>query len=150
MHIKIPPPVMLLLSGVLMWLISHSAFAGPVAFPFALPLSLLLAATGIAVAASAIRRFRKASTTVNPLQPETATALVDRGIFARSRNPMYLGLLLVLSGWGVWLQSLTNLIVLAGFVLFITEFQIKPEERALQNVFGQAYADYAARVRRWI
>lgn len=63
---------------------------------------------------------------------------------------MYLGLLLVLSGWGAWLQSVTNLVVLAGFVLFITEFQIKPEERALLRVFGQAYADYSARVRRWI
>jgi len=150
MHNKIPPPVILLLSGAIMWLVAHSAFACPVAVPFAFPLALLLAATGIVVAASAIRQFRQAQTTVNPLQPDAATALVDHGIFARTRNPMYLGLLLVLSGWGVWLQSLTNLVVLAVFVLFITQFQIKPEERALQKVFGQAYADYSARVRRWI
>jgi protein-S-isoprenylcysteine O-methyltransferase Ste14 len=133
-----------------MWLVAHSRFSFPVAVPFRLPLALLLAAIGIAFAASAIRRFKKAETTVNPLQPDTATALVDTGIFARTRNPMYLGLLLVLLGWGVWLQSLANIIVLAAFVLFITEFQIKPEERALQKVFGEAYADYAARVRRWI
>lgn len=150
MHNRIPPPVILLLSGAIMWLVAHSTVAYPVAIPFRLPLALLLVATGIAVAASAIRRFKKAETTLNPLQPDTATALVDTGIFARTRNPMYLGLLLVLSGWGVWLQSMTNLAVLAVFVLFITEFQIKPEERALQKLFGQAYADYCARVRRWI
>lgn len=150
MHNKIPPPVILLLSGAIMWAVAHSGFAYPVAIPFALPLAVLLAAAGIAVAAAAIRRFRKVETTVNPLQPDAATALVDHGIFTRTRNPMYLGLLLVLSGWGVWLQSLANIVVLAGFVFFITEFQIKPEERALQKVFGQAYADYVARVRRWI
>lgn len=147
---KVPPPVILLLSGAIMWLVAHSSFGYRVAIPYALAGALLLAAAGLVTAAAAIRRFRQVETTVNPLQPEAATALVSDGIFGITRNPMYLGLLLVLLGWAVWLQSLSNTLVLAGFVLFITEMQIKPEEEALLSIFGDAYADYCTRVRRWI
>ena len=114
---KVPPPVILLLSGTIMWLVAHSSLAYRVAIPYALAGALLLAAAGIATAAAAIRQFRQVETTVNPLQPEAATALVADGIFGITRNPMYLGLLLVLLGWAVWLQSLSNTLVLAGFVL---------------------------------
>jgi len=118
--------------------------------PFAVVIALLLAVAGVAVAALAIRQFGRVATTVNPLQPDPATTLVDSGIFAITRNPMYLGLLLVLSGWAVWLQSVTAVVVLAGFVLCINTLQIKPEEQALQKIFGAAYAEYCSRVRRWI
>ena len=147
---KIPPPVILLLSGTIMWFLAHSSYAYPVAVPFALIISLLLAVAGIVTAATAIRQFSRAKTTVNPLDPGAASALVDNGIFARTRNPMYLGLLLVLSGWAVWLESASNIFVLVGFVLYITVLQIKPEEQALREIFGQAYVDYCSRVRRWI
>ncbi len=147
---KIPPPIILLVSGALMWLISRSTFAFTVTVPYALVFALSLAVAGLVVAAAAIREFRRAQTTVNPLQPDAASALVDSGIFLRSRNPMYLGLLLVLSGWAVWLQSLGAAVVLVVFWLLITELQIKPEETALQKNFGEPYADYCRRVRRWI
>jgi protein-S-isoprenylcysteine O-methyltransferase Ste14 len=147
---KIPPPVLLLISGAIMWFVANSSYAGFVTIPYALPASLLLAAAGIGIAAIAIRQFRLAETTVNPLQPDAASALVDGGLFSKTRNPMYLGLLLVLLGWAVWLQSLSNLLVIAGFVLYLTELQIKPEEAALGKIFGDAYADYCVRVRRWI
>lgn len=147
---KVPPPVILLLAGALMWLIARSSFAYTIDVPFAVVIALLLAVAGVVVAVQAIRQFGRAATTVNPLQPDAATTLVDSGIFARTRNPMYLGLLLVLSGWAVWLQSVTALVVLAGFVLCINTLQIKPEEQALQKIFGAAYADYCSRVRRWI
>ena len=111
---------------------------------------MCLAAIGIAVAASAIRQFGSAETTVNPLKPDEASSLVDTGLFSRTRNPMYLGLSFVLSGWIVWLQSAGAILVLAAFVLFITELQIKPEEAALRKLFGQKYIDYCKRVRRWI
>lgn len=147
---KIPPPVILLLSGIVMWFIAHSSYAYPVAVPFALIVGLLLAVAGVVTAATAIRQFSGAETTVNPLDPGAASALVKSGIFARTRNPMYVGLLLVLSGWAVWLQSSANIVVLVAFVVYITELQIKPEEQALREIFGQAYADYCSRVRRWI
>ena len=148
---KVPPPIILLLSGIAMWFIAHSEFAYTISNPFALIMALPLAAIGIYISASAIRKFKTAETTISPLQPDSATSLVHKGIFGKSRNPMYLGLLLVLLGWAVWLQSMSNAIVLVAFVLCLTELQIKPEEEAaLKKVFGQGYIDYCKRVRRWI
>ena len=89
-------------------------------------------------------------TTISPLQPDSATSLVHKGVFGRTRNPMYVGLFLVLLAWAVWLQAISNTIVLLAFVLWLTEMQIKPEEAALRKVFGQGYVDYCKRVRRWI
>ncbi|MDA0706752.1 MAG: methyltransferase [Proteobacteria bacterium] len=131
---KIPPPVLLLIFGVAMWFLAHSEFAVAVAIPYALVLAIALAAIGIFISGSAIRRFRAADTTVNPLKPETASVLVQGGIFGKSRNPMYVGLLLVLAGWAVWLESLSCLGILLLFVVVITELQIKPEEKALRTL----------------
>ncbi len=133
-----------------MWFIAHSEYAFTIAIPFALVIAILLAAGGIVVSASAIRRFKVADTTISPLQPDSATSLVHHGVFGKTRNPMYVGLFLVLLGWTVWLQSLSNVFVLFAFVLWLTEMQIKPEEAALKKVFGQGYVDYCKRVRRWI
>jgi protein-S-isoprenylcysteine O-methyltransferase Ste14 len=147
---KIPPPIILLLSGIAMWFIAHSAYAYTISIPLALIMAIILAACGVFISASAIRRFKAVETTINPLQPDAATALVHHGVFGRTRNPMYVGLFLILLGWAAWLQSLSNAIVLIAFVLWLTEMQIKPEEAALRKVFGQGYVDYCKRVRRWI
>jgi protein-S-isoprenylcysteine O-methyltransferase Ste14 len=147
---KVPPPIVLLLAAITMWFLAHSEHAYPIAIPFALPIAVILAAMGIIVSASAIRRFKAVQTTVNPLHPETATSLVDGGIFARTRNPMYVGLFLILLAWGVWLQGLSNAAILLIFVLWLNELQIKPEEAALEKLFGQSYVDYCERVRRWL
>ncbi len=147
---KIPPPIILLLVAIAMWFVAHSQYALPIAIPFALPMAIVLAAIGIFVSASAIRQFKTAETTINPLQPDAATALVQTGIFGKTRNPMYVGLFLVLLGWTVWLQSMSNAVVLLAFVLWLTLLQIRPEEAALRKVFGQDYVVYCKRVRRWI
>jgi protein-S-isoprenylcysteine O-methyltransferase Ste14 len=133
-----------------MWFIAHSQYAYAISNPFALIMAIPVAAFGIFISASAIRRFKAAETTISPLQPDSATSLVHHGVFGRTRNPMYVGLFLVLLGWAVWLQSLSNIFVLIAFVLWLTELQIKPEEAALRKVFGQGYVDYCKRVRRWI
>ena len=147
---KIPPPIILLLSGIAMWFIAHSEYAYTISNPFALIMAILLAAVGIFISASAIRQFKTAETTISPLQPDAATALVHKGLFGKTRNPMYVGLFLILLAWAVWLQSMSNAIVLLAFVLWLTEMQIKPEEVALRKVFGQGYIDYCKRVRRWL
>ena len=146
---KVPPPILLLLSGVVMWFVARSEFAYPFSLPYSLVFAIVLAAIGAMVSVSAIKKFRAADTTVNPLKPDTASSLVHTGIFRLSRNPMYVGLLFFLSGWAVWLGSLSNVVVLLAFVLFITELQIKPEEAALKKLFGQGYIEYCQRVRRW-
>ncbi len=146
---KIPPPVLLLLSGAAMWFVAHSEFAFAVSIPFLFIPAIVLAAIGAVISVRAVRQFKSVDTTINPLKPDTASSLVHTGIFSVSRNPMYVGLLFVLSGWAVWLGSLSNIAVLLAFMLFITELQIKPEEAALRKLFGEGYVAYCERVRRW-
>jgi protein-S-isoprenylcysteine O-methyltransferase Ste14 len=147
---KIPPPILFLLTGVAMWLLAGSEYAGGIIIPFGLVPAILLAVIGGAVIVTAILQFRRADTTVNPLRLEKSSSLVTGGIFGWTRNPMYLGLLLVLCGWAVWLQSLTNVLLLIAIVLLINRLQIRPEEAALQKLFGENYANYCRKVRRWI
>ena len=147
---RIPPPIILLLCGTAMWFIAASEFAYAISIPFSLTVAIALAATGVFISARAIRQFGAVETTMSPLKPDTASSLVNTGIFSKSRNPMYVGLLLVLSGWAVWLESLSNIAVLLAFVVLITELQIKPEEAALRELFGEEYEDYCRQVRRWV
>ena len=147
---KIPPPVWLLAFGGVMWLVASSDYGYRIEIPYALLFALAIGIAGIYCSASGMREFNRASTTVNPLKPEEASTLVTTGIFQRTRNPMYVGLLLILTGWAVWLSGLGNLPLLLVFVLVINELQIKPEEQALQALFGKEYAAYCQRVRRWI
>jgi len=94
--------------------------------------------------------FRRAKTTVNPLKPETASALVSSGIYQVSRNPMYVGFALFLVAWAVYLSSPLALVGVIGFVLYINRFQIQPEERALAALFAAEFERYKNSVRRWV
>jgi len=119
-------------------------------FPGRLILAALCVIAGFAIAAISMGLFRRAKTTIHPLHPEAASALVTEGIYKFTRNPMYLGLLFLLIGWGLFLANPVNIIILIGFVLVMNILQIIPEERALLANFGQSYQDYKARVRRWL
>ena len=110
----------------------------------------LVAAVGIAIAVAAFARFRQIGTTANPVDPSKASRLVTDGVFRVSRNPMYLGLLLLLIGWAVWLGSVSPLVVPPLFVFAITVVQIIPEERALNRNFGEEYVSYRRSVARWV
>ena len=94
--------------------------------------------------------FRRARTTVNPLKPETSAALVSTGVYSFTRNPMYLGMALALFAWAVYLSSVWSLLGPVLFALYITRFQIVPEERVLDGLFGASFAAYKKRVRRWL
>lgn len=147
---KIPPPILLLLFGVAMWFVAKSEFAYPISIAYALVIAIVVAAVGVLIAVLALRRFSAAETTVNPLKPDTATSLVQSGIFSKSRNPMYVGLVIDLAAWAVWLQSLGNIALLLVFIIVINEWQIKPEEAAMRKLFGDEYAAYCKKVRRWL
>jgi protein-S-isoprenylcysteine O-methyltransferase Ste14 len=110
----------------------------------------VLVATGLVMGISGVVTFRKAKTTIDPTKPYTASSLVTRGVYSVSRNPMYLGGLIILLGWAVFLVSALAFFLLPAYVLYINRFQIKPEERALKSLFGDAYVDYQSRVRRWV
>lgn len=98
----------------------------------------------------AIAAMRKAKTTMNPMRPDAASHLVTGGIFSSSRNPMYLGLLCALIAYIVYLQNYFSLVSVPLFVLVMNHLQIKPEEIALQNIFGDEYEAYCKDVRRWV
>jgi protein-S-isoprenylcysteine O-methyltransferase Ste14 len=115
-----------------------------------LPAAVVLGAIGVAVAIAGVVSFRRAKTTVNPLKPETSAALVSTGVYSISRNPMYLGMVLALFAWAVYLSSIWSLVGPIFFALYITRFQILPEERALDALFGAPFAEYKKRVRRWL
>lgn len=112
--------------------------------------SLLIAVVGLAFVLSGALAFRRAQTTFNPRQPETSSLLVSSGIYAATRNPMYVGFVLVLVAWAVFLSSSWALIGPVAFVLYIARFQIVPEERVLSEKFGADYLAYRAKVPRWI
>jgi protein-S-isoprenylcysteine O-methyltransferase Ste14 len=110
----------------------------------------MLATAGACISLMAVISFRRARTTVNPLRPGTASTLVTGGIYRHTRNPMYLGLSIILLGWAVYLANAPALLLLPGFVLYIYRFQIVPEERTLAALFGAEYQAYRTRVRRWL
>ncbi|MEO8159904.1 MAG: isoprenylcysteine carboxylmethyltransferase family protein [Arenimonas sp.] len=105
---------------------------------------------GIALDLSGLLVFRNARTTLNPLAPGDSTSIVQSGPYRFSRNPMYLGMALILLGFCAYLASPLSLLAVVVFVAYITRFQIIPEERLLLAKFAEAYAQYARTVRRWI
>lgn len=150
MALKIPPPIQALLMALLMWLISKNSVFLAFDYSMIMPLVYGFVLLGIIVDGLAIVSFRKAKTTVNPLKPDTASFLVNEGVYRYTRNPMYVGMVLFLVAWCLYLGSLLNVLVIVFFVIYMTYFQIIPEERALEKIFGQAYADYKTKVRRWV
>jgi len=115
--------------------------------------SLAFAAIALAGGATALAgdlAFKRAETTVNPFKPQNTSSLVTSGVYRFTRNPMYLGLLMVVLGWGAFLCSALALLGPVAFVTYITRFQIVPEERVLLAKFGMTYAAYIGRVRRWL
>ncbi|MBW3696820.1 isoprenylcysteine carboxylmethyltransferase family protein [Vibrio sp. T187] len=150
LELKVPPVALFVLMFVLSYYMSKQFVNVLVEFPFPLQVfsGLVLISTYIGLAG--VYEFKKRKTTVNPIKPEQASLVVDSGIFAYTRNPMYLGLFLVLFGFGYYLQNFFSISLSCMFVLYMNQFQIKPEERALEALFGASYVDYKQRVRRWV
>lgn len=150
LELKVPPPAVTLLTGVLMWLVARAAHFAAFAIPGRTEFAVGFALAGFLVSALAFFSFRRAGTTVNPTKPSETYSLVAAGTYKFTRNPMYLGLLLVLFGWAIFLSNAAAFVLLPAFVLYINRFQIEPEERALALKFGSEYGAYKAGVRRWL
>jgi protein-S-isoprenylcysteine O-methyltransferase Ste14 len=150
LELRIPPVAVFGVAALAMGALAILVPAVRYEFPGQLlAASLLLLCAGL-VGLAAVRAFARHETTVNPLRPERATRLVAGGIYRHTRNPMYLSLLLALLAWGAWLGSLAAAAVIPLFVLALTRWQIMPEERALEALFGPQFTAYRQRVRRWI
>ena len=128
----------------------HEAPAFGVMLPEYSLFSASLSVIGAATCLSGVISFRRAKTSVNPTKPYATSSLVVSGIYKYTRNPMYLGFLLLLLGWATFLSNLAPFALLPAFVVYMNHFQIRPEERALGSLFAQEYHAYHARVRRWI
>ena len=150
MKLLIPPPIQALLSAIMMWLISRyflqANFSLTVINVFAL-VFLIIAAIIIILS---INKFRETKTTISPLKLNKTSSLVSNGIYRYTRNPMYLGLLLMLFSSDLFLKNFISFLILPLFILSITKNQILPEEEALENIFGEKYKNYKKKVRRWI
>jgi protein-S-isoprenylcysteine O-methyltransferase Ste14 len=150
LELTVPPPVVILITAALMWVV-HRAVPG---LDFVLPahsfFAIILAAVGFITGTTGVLTFRRAKTTIDPTKPQLASSLVTWGIYAITRNPMYLGGLVVLSGWAIFLSNALAFLFLPAFVQYINRFQIKPEERTLTGLFGHEYLAYQDRVRRWL
>lgn len=150
LDLKIPP--------LLVWLVFAGAMLGIARFAPGLSFELstgpaiaaALVALGGAVTLAGVLAFRSKRTTVNPLDPGAASIVVSSGVYRISRNPMYLGFLMALAGWAVYLSNIGAILLLPAFVAYLTEYQIKPEERALLAKFGPEFTQYMSRVRRWL
>ena len=149
MKLKVPPALTLLIFGISMYVLDRFLPVGEFDFFGRRAMTFAMFVMGFLILMIAIVQFLRSKTTVDPMHPEKTSQLVTSGIFNYSRNPMYLGMLMFLIGWGLYLGNAFNTIIAAGFVYFMNHFQILPEEQALREKYGKVYQLYCKAVRRW-
>ena len=94
--------------------------------------------------------IRDSNTTISPLKPEKATSLIVSGIYMYSRNPMYLGMLFILISISIRFNIIGGIISISTFIIYITKFQIIPEEEQLKRIFGEKILNYKKKTRMWL
>lgn len=147
---RLPPPLLFALLGAAMWAIERHVPGFVLRTAATEAMAALLAMAGVAMNLLPKLAFSRAGTTVNPLRPACATALVTQGLHGMSRNPMYIGQVLLLAAWALHLGHAIAALCVPVQIAWLTGLQIRPEERALEAKFGDAWRAYRARVPRWL
>ncbi|MEO0493388.1 MAG: methyltransferase [Actinomycetota bacterium] len=149
LELKVPPPIWAALFAAVVYGINLLDLG--VDFSASGPgLGIGIAFVGVVVAVAGMTAFARVGTTVDPHDPTKTDALVVGGVYRRTRNPMYLGLALLLGGFAIALGDIAATIVgVGGFVTVVTRVQIQPEERLLGAQFGRAFEEYCEDTRRW-
>jgi protein-S-isoprenylcysteine O-methyltransferase Ste14 len=147
---KVPPPLLAAAIALLMCVAAGYSPALTLAPSLRNIAVAALALSGAVIDLLAMASFLKRRTAINPFQPAKASTLVTSGVYRITRNPMYVGLMLLLSAWALWLSAWWPLAGPVVFFLYVNRFQIEPEERILEEVFGPAYLRYRQEVRRWL
>ncbi len=147
---KVVPVVQFLAAGAVIALLSTYTPTLNFYFQFQEVLSFIISGAAFLVLAAALYSFQRAKTTVDPMRPEKASSLVTGGIYQITRNPMYLAMLLLLIAFFIQKGTWLGLVPILVFIWSMTTFQIKPEEKALSNIFGDTYLVYKSKVRRWM
>lgn len=150
LELKIPPPVIGALVALAMWGVSTSVPGLNLAPALRVVCVTLLLVAGLCFDLLGLLAFVRARTTVNPLRPQRTRALVTGGVYRITRNPMYVGMALLLAAWAMHLDTALAWPGPLVFMLYITRFQIQPEERILAGLFGEDYRAWCARVHRWL
>jgi protein-S-isoprenylcysteine O-methyltransferase Ste14 len=150
LELKIPPVALVVIVAVAMWLGAAYVPGFHFRFPLQSIAALVIGLAGIITCTLGFLEFKRAKTTVNPTKPQSSSSLVTSGIYRHTRNPMYLGFLLILAGWAAFTATTLSFFGLPAFVFYMNQFQIKPEERALESLFGEEFTEYCFIVRRWI
>lgn len=148
--ILIPPPVYGATTLLVMWLLHkhYPIHCTTAAWPVIA--GIIIAAAGLLLELLAVMSFRRRRTTINPLRPDNTTTLVTNGIYAFSRNPMYLGMAIILTGAALMMRCLTPIVMPVVFCMIVTLMQILPEEKILRKNFGDEFERYTETVGRWI
>jgi len=148
LELKIPPVAIVIFVAFLMWVGAVYVPGFDFQFP---PIAVwVFGLLGVITCSLGVLEFKRAKTTVNPTRPQLSSSLVTSGIYKHTRNPMYLGFLLILVAWAAATANILSFLFLPAFVLYMNRFQIKPEERALVGIFGDEFTTYCSQVRRWI
>lgn len=150
LELKVPPVALVLIFALAMWFVARMSPGADIQIPAREWVALVTLIIGFALIIAGASAFISAKTTVNPMTPELATAIVSSGIYKLSRNPMYLGLFIMLVAWTIFLENFLSALLLPLFILFMNRFQIIPEENALLKKFGDGYAGYLKSIRRWL
>lgn len=150
LELKVVPLGVVAIIALLMWLTSMVVPSLAIDIPVNTIIATVILFFGVLIVVQAIFAVKLASTTMNPLEPQKTSFLVTSGIYRFSRNPMYLGFLVSLLAWAVWLSNIVAFLLLPAFVLFMNRFQIVPEERILLQKFGGEFEQYMKSARRWI
>ena len=146
--IKIPPPLIVLVLIVSIYFSSKKIDL--INIPLQLEISIFILSAGILIFVNPVLQFIKSKTTVNPIQFEEVNKLVTSGIFKYSRNPMYLGMLMIVLSASIFYLNIYSILTPLLFILWINKFQIKREEEFLIEKFGDEYLSYKKKTRRWI
>jgi protein-S-isoprenylcysteine O-methyltransferase Ste14 len=148
LNTKIPPPIVTATFGLIIYF--SKSFSPVYSFENSNMISVIFLLFGLGIFSAAVQSFKKHKTTINPLSPDKASSLVNSGIFSYSRNPMYLGMLLILLSVSFKFNISGGLFISFLFKIYITRFQIMPEEKAMAKLFGEEFITYKNQTRRWI
>ena len=148
MNNKIPPPIIALVCAL--GILFSKPFFKEYSNVNNSSISILFFLIGIACFFFAIKLFNKHNTTISPLKPEKATSLIMSGIYMYSRNPMYLGMLFILISISIRFNIIGGIISISTFIIYITKFQIIPEEEQLKRIFGEKFLNYKKKTRMWL
>ena len=146
--LKIPPPILVLI------LVSSNYFSSTKIDLFHLPnqniISILILLMGMLILINPIFKFIKSKTTIDPIKFKKVNKLIISGIYKYSRNPMYLGLLMIVISTSIFYLNIFSITTPFLFYCWINKFQIKREEIFLTEKFGKKYMSYKTKTRRWI